>query len=115
MAKYVQIGKLVEYKILVTIGSTFVLAVGADTTFSVPVSYKSDYVAFTPIGQLNILHSGTTLSYGLVAVASPATNQQGVLQLLGNSTIITTKPFDSANITTSTADTLLITGSYEAP
>lgn len=114
-AKYIQIGKLVYFRIVFTCGSTTVLASGVDTTFTLPVTAASGYnTAASPIGTFWYNHVGTNVYHGHVNFNSTT---QAVMYLdIVSSTAIVAKAFNSANASAAFAnnDIVAVEGVYEA-
>lgn len=115
VAKYVQIGKTVHFRIKLIFGST--TSISGNVSVALPVTPNSDYVdTNTGIDVfISILDSGTNLYTGSVI-----TNASGVLQLYTNNAASTNVNFAASNITSSnpmtwtTSDRLMLHGTYEA-
>lgn len=115
VAKYIEIGKTVHYRIHITFGSTTTMAT-LQPTFTLPVAtttYQNS--AGTVMGFVHMEDTGTGNAFGVVekAALNPTTTMtifvcdtSGTYQQLGNLT--TTVPFTWGN-----TDQINISGTYE--
>lgn len=74
VAKYQQVGKIVDFIYQLTFGSTTTLSASSNISISFPVTTSSDYVAFTLIGLGTFYTSGAAqISTGYVGLANITT------------------------------------------
>lgn len=113
VAKYIQNGKTVTFKLLFTFGSTS--AMGTSPTFTLPATATSDVTGDDTLGifQGQILDSGTTRFILIGAVQSTTTGSINVYNASGTYGQFT--GFTSTvPMTWTTGDKFYVTGSYEA-
>lgn len=110
-AKYVQVGKTVNFRLTVTFGTTTSIASG-NTRFSFPVTASSDYMQYAIIGTGTANDSSTTYYFLYPAWFSTTEcvleNMNGATAPVLNNTD-TDEPF-----TWATGDQIAVTGTYEA-
>lgn len=111
--KYIQIGKTVHFRILVTFGSTSSIA--GTVSFTPPVTIRTDYNLRQAIGITSFEDAGTASFTGVTRISDAGTTllQAGIATAggtyTGYSNLSSTIP-----MTWTTGDQLMITGTYEA-
>lgn len=115
VGKYKQVGKLVFFKLLVTLGNTSSFGSG-DTTFSLPVTSTSDYVQFSSIiGQARFTDTGGSPSSYLGHVCWHSTTAAALQSELASSTYVNGNNVDADEPHTWAAtDVISAQGFYEA-
>jgi len=114
-ANYVQIGKTVLFDIAITLGTTSTLAVGADTTVTLPVTASSsaNYIQYvSTLGTLVFLNGGFGYA-GFVNYFSTTAMQLAAFVVSGAS--VGSGAFDTAHLPAfANGNTLGINGFYQA-
>lgn len=117
VAKYSQVGKTVSFRISVTIGSTTVLAVAADTVFTLPVAaVTAGYTQFaTILGTGGAFHSSTFQTATILYNTTVSGSTTALLtQNRVSGSLVITGAWDTANVSMSVGDIWAILGTYEA-
>ena len=106
LARYIQIGKVVHFRFVFTLGTTS--AVGTDPNFTLPVAASADHVADEPIGRGLLDDTGVA---GRPAHVWWLSGDKGRIIYLapGASIVTSTSPH-----TWGSTDKILLSGTYEA-
>jgi len=111
VGSYLQIGKRVDYKILVTFGSTTTFGTG-NYTFSLPVATISGLPAWFPMGTWMGTASGTVL--GGLASWQSTTTISGLNHSVGTSGAQSSQVGTTMPVTWANTNTIYFAGSYES-
>lgn len=114
VARYNQTGKTVNFRILITFGSTTTLPTGADNVFTAPVPPSATaYPQYNnSIGTGMIVIS--TNNYPLISRVYSSTQIEMAGLKSNGTTSVTTYPITTGNLTMTTGNTIQLSGSYEA-
>lgn len=114
VATYVKIGKLIFYRIAITLGSTS--SISGTVQFTLPVTAKTGYADREPHGNAVFNDTGVQIYHGKVhaAPSNPTTRGEFVIETVSatyptNTVLSSTVPF-----TWATADNIVAEGWYEA-
>lgn len=114
-ASYRQIGKLVHFKISITLGTTSSVSAGTDFIFTLPVTSVSTYTQyFDVLGMINL--RDTSAATGYVGTANWYSTTQGVLQrfIVSGSAIVNDNVDSDEPFVWASTDQIKIEGTYEA-
>lgn len=111
MAKYIQMGKTIFYRLRFTLGSTS--AVSGAITFSAPVALNADYAGNDTIGTAEFLDTGTAGYLAMAIVTGGGAIELRPLAAGGTYTTYTTGASSTVPFTWANGDSFQVTGFYE--
>lgn len=114
VAKFLQIGKIVNFIYSLTWGSTTAFTAGSNIDISIPVTASSDMISFANVGEAIFYTSGlATIAVGIVLLTSTTTIRPYALNASGTYLAIA-QVNNTQPITWATGSVMALQGIYEA-